>query len=70
MSKRRTLYRHIFLSLAPGELSLDEYKRLTKPQRENYKKRAKQMRFNRVWEQLYTENDLRSMAMNNQSENE
>jgi hypothetical protein len=70
MSKQRTLYRHIAYSLAPGELDLDDYKELSKQQRSEYRKRAKIMRFKPIWETLYTENDLRSIAMNNNDENE
>lgn len=67
MSKMRTLYRHQEHSLSPGELTPIEYKALTKPQRKNYKKTAKQKGWKPIWEALYTESDILSQIKNKQA---
>lgn len=64
MSKMRTLYNHVVYSLSPGELTLDQYRELTKPQRKNYKKKAKEKGWKPIWEALYTQSDILSQIKN------
>jgi hypothetical protein len=67
MSKIRSLHRHLTqITLNSNEKTLDQYRDMTKKERAQYRKLAICKNFPPIWNELYSENDLRSILLNQQ----